>query len=375
MLGGRRAGVERLRKSTAGLLLQCEPGPGGRPGQPCPLASAGMPTTSQGRRHPQESRPPVSVVLPAFNLSHKIARTLDALLAHDYPSLEIIVVDDGSTDGMAEVVLRYPVVRLIRHPRNLGVSAARNTGIRAATHDLVYLLDADCQVLPGTVARLVDRLQQEPRIGVVSGSYLSDATKRNLANRLYDVAERFRDYLPGARNYLYTTVSNALLRKPVFEKVGGFGPSWRRIQDYEFTYRIHRAGYLVQHDPSIQVVHDNHRESLGSYFGHVFLVARYGTVFRLMHRPELPYSRYLVSSLPLFVLLSPLYFLLHTAKILAESWRIRRLRPLLAVLPFVIWSRLVYTLGSIAGCAAYNRCNHFDNPRNTPARIAGQNQS
>lgn len=334
-----------------------------------------MHNTPLSPRPREWDRPPVSAVLPAFNLAHKIARTLKQLLAHDYPCLEIIVVDDGSTDGMAEQVLRFPQVRLIRHPRNLGASAARNTGIRAASHDLVYLLDADCTVLPGTVARLVQKLEHDRRLGVVSGSYLSESSKRNLANRVYDVAERFRDYRPGPRNYQYTTVSNAMLRKPVFEQVGGFGSSWRRVQDYEFTYRVHRAGYLVQHDPSIQVVHDNHRETLRSYYSHVFLVAKYGTMFRLMHRPDLPYSRYLVTSLPLFVLLSPVYFLLHTAKIFAESWRVRRTRSLLAVLPFVIWSRFIYTLGSVAGCAAWNRWNTFDNKRNTPAEIANQNQS
>lgn len=343
--------------------------------RPASIASGSMQTPPQERRCQEWARPPVSAILPAFNLAHKIGRTLEQLLRHDYPDLEIIVVDDGSTDGTADAVLRFPGVRLIRHPRNLGVSAARNTGIRAASHDLVYLLDADCTVLPGTVARLVQRLVQDPRLGVVSGSYLSDHTKKNLANRVYDVAERFRDYQPGPRNYQYTTVSNAMLRRPVFERVGGFGSTWRRIQDYEFTYRVHRAGYLVQHDPSIKVVHDNHRETLRSYYSHVFLVARYGTVFRLMHRPALPYSRYLVPSLPLFVLLSPLYFLMHTAKIFMESWRVGRIRSLIPVLPFVIWGRFIYTLGSVAGCAAYNRWNQPEPSRNRPAGIANQNQS
>lgn len=319
-------------------------------------------------------RPPVSAILPAWNLAHKIDGALRQLLAHDYPDLEIIVVDDGSTDGMADVVLRYPV-RLIRHPRNLGTSVARNTGIRAASHELVYLLDADCIIQPGTIARLVQRLLQDPALGVVSGACLSPSSKNNLANRVYDVAERFRDYESSPRNYQYTTVSNAIMRKSVFNMVGGFGAGWRRLQDYDFTYRVHRAGFVIQHDPSIQVLHDNHREKLRAYYSHVYLVARYGTLFRLLHRPHLPYSRYLVASLPLFVLLAPVYFLMHVAKIFAENWRVGRMRQLLAVLPFVIWGRLVYTAGSIAGCAAYNQWNNSEGPRNSPAEIANQNQS
>jgi len=297
--------------------------------------------------------PPVSVVMPAYNLADRISWTLETLAAHDYPVLEIIVVDDGSQDATAQVVRQHPGVRLISHSRNLGAASARNSGVRAASHELIYLMDADCVVQPGTIAKLVRRLLANPRHGVVSGSYLSN--KSNLANKVYDVAERYRDYAPGTRSYPYTTVSNAMMRKSLFDRVGGFGARWRRIQDYEFTYRVHRAGYLNLHDPSIRIEHDNHRETLRSYYSHIFQIARFGTAFRLQHRPHLPYSRYLVPSLPLFVLLTPAYFMMHVAKVCMENVRVGRLRPLLAVLPFVIWSRVVYTAGSVAGCAAYNR--------------------
>lgn len=298
--------------------------------------------------------PPVSVVMPAYNLADRIDRSLRALTGHDYAVLEIIVVDDGSNDGTAEVVRRHPGVRLIRHSRNQGVAAARNAGVRAASHELICLLDADCVVQPGTIERLVRRLLSDLRYGVVSGSYLSAASKSNLANRVYDVAERYRDFALGPRKYPYTTVSNAIMRKSLFERVGGFSVRWRRIQDYEFTYRVHRAGYINLHDPSIHVEHNNHRETLGSYYSHIYQVARFGTVLRLQHRPSLPYSKYLAPSLPLFVLLTPAYFMMHVAKVCLENWRVRRVRQLLAVFPFVLWSRAVYTAGSVAGCAAYN---------------------
>ena len=68
--------------------------------------------------------------------------------------------------------------------------------VSSRSHGLIYLMDADCVVQPGTIEALVRHLLSDPRHGVVSGSYLSAASKSNLANRVYDVAERYRDYAP-----------------------------------------------------------------------------------------------------------------------------------------------------------------------------------
>lgn len=102
--------------------------------------------------------PRVSVVIPCFNTERYIAATLRAVLAQTGASLEVIVVDDGSTDGSAALVERdFPQVRLIRRA-NAGVAAARNTGIEAASGDWVAFCDADDIWLPGKLAAQFDAI-------------------------------------------------------------------------------------------------------------------------------------------------------------------------------------------------------------------------
>ena len=85
----------------------------------------------------------ISVVIPCFNRRHTLARALNSVFAQTSPTQEVIVVDDGSSDGSAELVASdYPQVTLIRQ-RNRGVSAARNRGIDAAEGDWIALLDSD----------------------------------------------------------------------------------------------------------------------------------------------------------------------------------------------------------------------------------------
>jgi hypothetical protein len=103
--------------------------------------------------------PAVSIVVPVYNRAGEIGDCLEALLAQNYPTyrLEIIIVDDGSTDGTAEVVSRYPV-RLIKQPQNRGQSAARNAGVRAAQGEIVAYIDSDCI--------LVEFARKQPRLSL-----------------------------------------------------------------------------------------------------------------------------------------------------------------------------------------------------------------
>lgn len=117
---------------------------------------------------------PVTVLLAAYNEETVIERTIRSVLASDYPVLEVLVVDDGSTDATASIVARLaqedPRVRLVRQP-NGGKSAALNNGIACLRGDIVVTIDADTQVVPETIGRLVRRFvaDTEGRLGVVAG--------------------------------------------------------------------------------------------------------------------------------------------------------------------------------------------------------------
>lgn len=109
----------------------------------------------------------VSVVIPVYNEEAAIAHDLETVLAtmaqagYDF---EVLVVDDGSTDRTARIVAGYPSVRLIRHPRNMGVGAARKTGMRFATGDVIATTDGDGSYPNHDLPRLLERLQDNDMV-------------------------------------------------------------------------------------------------------------------------------------------------------------------------------------------------------------------
>ncbi len=116
---------------------------------------------------------PLSVVLPVLNGAATLPACLDAIYAGLPAGAEVIVVDDGSTDATAAVCARYPL-RRIAHATNRGTSAARNTGWRAATGDLLAFVDADVVLAPGALTQMVEALEKEPQTLGVNGIFALD---------------------------------------------------------------------------------------------------------------------------------------------------------------------------------------------------------
>lgn len=103
--------------------------------------------------------PPVAIVIPTYNRASLVGRAIDSVLAQSYPNIQVIVVDDGSRDGTVELLRHYDTdkrVRVVRHPSNRGVTAAKNTGLGAIDHDCRYvgILDSDDVLLPRAIETL-----------------------------------------------------------------------------------------------------------------------------------------------------------------------------------------------------------------------------
>jgi len=191
---------------------------------------------------------PVSVVVPAYNEAANIAATVRSLVASDYPQIEVIVVDDGSTDGTADIVrhLRLPGVRVVRQP-NAGKPAALNTGIARARGDILVLVDGDTVFEPDAVGRLVQPLSV-PDVGAVSGNtkvanrggllgrwqHMEYVIGFNLDRRLFDVA-RCMPTVPGAIG---------AFRRAAVVDVGGVSAQ-TLAEDTDFTMALIRAGWRV----------------------------------------------------------------------------------------------------------------------------------
>ncbi len=127
-----------------------------------------------------EQSPIASVVVPAFNCAATITETLRSILRQTFADFELIVVDDGSTDGTPEIVGRFsdPRIRLIRQ-RNRGLAGAHNTGIAAARGEFVGFCDADDLWMPEKLERHIDHLRANPAVGIsFSDSRMIDAAGR-----------------------------------------------------------------------------------------------------------------------------------------------------------------------------------------------------
>lgn len=171
----------------------------------------------------------VSIVIPAYNAAATLAAALASVRQQAHPVAEVIVIDDGSTDGTADVAQaaarQVPGVQLVRQA-NAGPAAARNRGLALAAGDLVAFLDADDLWPPGGLAVLAGVLAAEPSLGAVLGH----------TRDLWEVAEEAPRLGPA---YLSFNVGGALFRRSVFERVGVFDPALRNVgEDIDLWVRI-----------------------------------------------------------------------------------------------------------------------------------------
>lgn len=190
---------------------------------------------------------PVTVLVPAYNERECIANTVRSLMESDHP-VEVIVIDDGSTDGTADIVeaLWLPNVHVVRQV-NSGKPAALNNGIAHATHDLIVMMDGDTVFEPSTVRELVQPFG-DPRVGAVAGNakvgnrdsligawqHIEYVMGFNLDRRMYDML-RCMPTIPGAVG---------AFRREALERVGGMSED-TLAEDTDITMAMHRDGWRV----------------------------------------------------------------------------------------------------------------------------------
>jgi cellulose synthase/poly-beta-1,6-N-acetylglucosamine synthase-like glycosyltransferase/peptidoglycan/xylan/chitin deacetylase (PgdA/CDA1 family) len=213
------------------------------------VALAGYQTRKvRSRRPAEEYAPPVVVVVPAYNEAVGIGLAVRSLAASDYPDLEVVVVDDGSTDGTAEIVegLGLQRVRVIRQ-ENRGKAAALNTGVAHTSQEVIVMVDGDTVFEPDTVRRLVRPLADE-QVGAVAGNtkvgnrrgllgrwqHIEYVIGFNLDRRMYEVLQ-CTPTIPGAIG---------AYRRDALEEVGGVSGA-TLAEDTDLTLAIGRTGRLV----------------------------------------------------------------------------------------------------------------------------------
>jgi glycosyltransferase involved in cell wall biosynthesis/SAM-dependent methyltransferase len=196
---------------------------------------------------PHSDTPPaISVVIPCYNLGRYLYEAVRSALHQTVQHVEVIVVDDGSTDEITTLLidnLRHPCVRVIRQA-NRGLPAARNNGIREARSALLCCLDADDRLRPGYFEQAMSVLEHDPQVGFVTSHY------QEFDNRHGTIAYPSSE-LPEMLVTNRATVAS-VFRREAWERAGGYCESLSGMHDWDLWIGILAAGYRAVVLPSIE---------------------------------------------------------------------------------------------------------------------------
>ena len=212
--------------------------------------------------------PVLTIFSPAYNTESYLSETIESLLSQSFKDFELIIADDGSSDRTVAVAEDYACkdwrVRLIRSPHR-GEVAVRNKALSVAHPSSRYILnhDADDISLPGKLESLIQYLDGHPEIGIVGtlAEYFNDSGER-LGNPHIEVTpERIRETFHQLNSMIH---SASMIRREVFETIGGYRPQFQSVDDYDYFMRALLAGFRLANIP--QVLHNIrlHARSVGS---------------------------------------------------------------------------------------------------------------
>jgi glycosyltransferase involved in cell wall biosynthesis len=187
-----------------------------------------------------DTRPAVSVIIPAHNAAWCVGKAIASVLAQDFTERELIVVDDGSTDTTAAILAGYgDRIRVLAKP-NGGLSSARNAGVLAARARLIAFLDADDWWLPGKLKRQVELMHGRPELGFTStAARVEDEDGRLLNLWVGSGCKRpFLEQLFGSHGDVPGSGSAVMVRRELFDRVGTFDESLRSLEDIDMWMRL-----------------------------------------------------------------------------------------------------------------------------------------
>lgn len=197
--------------------------------------------------------PSFSVVVPAHQAAALVGRCLAALVEAGFPPEEILVVDDGSTDGTGEAAAAHGV-RVMRHDGALGPARARNAGAAAVQSEILVFVDADVVIHPGARDRLGRHFRDQPELVAVFGSY-DDSPESPRPVSLYRNLLHHHVHQTGQPEAETFWTGFGAVRRGAFEAQGGFDPAWQDIEDVEFGLRLRAAGGRIRLDRGLLCRH------------------------------------------------------------------------------------------------------------------------
>jgi len=208
--------------------------------------------------------PTVSAIITTYNLGTMLPDAIESVLRQDWRDIEIIVVDDGSTDDTPEVMKRYSGLVQYVSQKNAGPSAARNTGVQASSGKFVAFLDGDDLWKPNKISRQLAEFENDPAVGLVSSDFSihegDSVTESYLANcRQVASGMIFLNLLK--ENFLLP--SAAMLRRECLIEIGAWDESLRGTEDRDYWLRVARSWHIIV-IPEVLTVKRNRPDNLTS---------------------------------------------------------------------------------------------------------------
>lgn len=198
--------------------------------------------------------PLVSVIIPAYNCERFLHEAVQSVLDQKYSPIEIIIVDDGSTDGTGTVARSFPESVRYLHQANQGPAAARNRGIEHAQGSLIAFADAD-DLWPATKLELqLSYLVRDPKIDIVLGRI--QQVQLSEADNGETRAEEF------AEPAFSVNLGSAIIRKSVFERVGLFDETLRYSEDVDWFMRAREAGAAIVTIDAVTLFYRQHEQNM-----------------------------------------------------------------------------------------------------------------
>lgn len=213
------------------------------------------------------NEPLVSAVIPVYNSEEYLRQAIESVLAQRYRPIQIIAVDDGSTDASLSILQSFGDQIQIHQQRNSGSAVARNKGISESRGEFIAFLDADDAWHPDKTSMQVAHLQAHPDIGIVYAGLLKTfhARSEEIDRFLHQPVNKELEIDPVGSGWLYTDLikqsgphtSSVMIRRSLVRKIGEFDDRYRKGQDYDYWIRVSRETefHKLKQDLSVYRVH------------------------------------------------------------------------------------------------------------------------
>lgn len=263
--------------------------------------------------------PQISIIIPTYNRANDVVENIESILESTYKNLEILVVDNASTDNTVKIIKkRFPSVKVIQNKENLEAAGGRNTGIKNADKNSKYLLflDSDFVVAPEAIFELYKAIAARDEYGAATAKilYFENQKMVQIAGSSVGLYTGLNYSNHGLDNLKFDIPADSFaggalfIKKEVAKKVGRFDEVYPRpYEDADYSVRIFKSGYKILYVPTSRIYHKASLDSKVSekrWLAGAYKTARNKIIFMKKHSPLFP----------LFLLFYPVYIAVYACK-------------------------------------------------------------